>query len=164
MTPAVDAYIGLGANLGDPRRAVLDAFGALGALPDCDVVARSPLYRTPAWGPVSQPDYVNAVACVRTSLAPLDMLDALLRLERGAGRDRTAGPQWGPRTLDLDLLLYGDRIIDVPGLRVPHPRLHERAFVIVPLHDIAPACRIPGRGDVASLRAAMETTHIEALG
>lgn len=164
MNPAVDAYIGLGANLGDPRRAVLDAFAALDGLPGCSVTARSALYRTPAWGPVSQPDYVNAVACLRTTLPPLDLLDALLRLERGAGRDRSAGPQWGPRTLDLDLLLYGDETIDVPGLHVPHPRLHERAFVIVPLCDIAPSLGIPGRGEVATLRAAMETADIEALG
>ena len=137
---------------------------ALDRLPSTRLVARSRLYRTPAWGPVAQADYVNAAAAVDTSLAPLDLLDALLGVEREAGRDRSAVPQWGPRTLDLDLLLYGDASIDVPGLHVPHPRLHERAFVIVPLSEIAPTLRIPGHGDIAALRAAMETADIEALG
>lgn len=160
----IRAYIGLGSNLGDSRATVLAAARALDGLPATRLVTHSRLYRTPAWGPISQPDYINAVAAVDTALAPLPLLDALLGLEREAGRDRASAAQWGPRTLDLDLLLYGDAAIDVPGLRVPHPRLHERAFVIVPLAEIAPTLAVPGHGDIGALRASMETGDIEALG
>lgn len=164
MSAPVRAYVGLGANVGDARAAVSRAFDALDALPTTRVAARSGLYRTPPWGPVSQPPFVNAVCALDTALPAMDLLEALLRIERAAGRDRTAAPRWGPRTLDLDLLLYGDAVIDLPGLHVPHPRLHERAFVIVPLAEIAPGLRIPGQGDIAALRASMETADIEALG
>lgn len=163
MNP-IRAYVGLGSNLGDSLALVRAGAQALDALPSTRLVALSRMYRTPAWGPVPQPDYVNAAAAIDTTLAPMELLDALLAIERDAGRDRSAVAQWGPRTLDLDLLLYGDAVIDVPGLHVPHPRLHERAFVIVPLADIAPSLRIPGHGDIAALRAAMETTDVEALG
>lgn len=164
MKPEADAFIGLGANLGDARGAVEAALMELAALPGTRLLARSRLYRTPPWGPVPQPDYVNAVAQLRTSLEPLDLLDRLLAIERAAGRDRMRAPHWGPRTLDLDVLLYGDAMIDVPGLRVPHPRLHERAFVVVPLHEIAPGLRIPGQGLLADLHATMAGADIEALG
>lgn len=164
MNPPVRAYVGLGANVGDARAAVESAFGALDALPRTRLVGRSRLYRSPAWGPVPQSEYVNAVAAVDTRMEPMQLLDALLGIERAAGRDRSLAPRWGPRTLDLDLLLYGDRSIDVPGLQVPHPRLHERAFVIVPLAEIAPDIGIPGRGSVAAMRDAMATADIEALG
>ncbi|TCZ87384.1 2-amino-4-hydroxy-6-hydroxymethyldihydropteridine diphosphokinase [Lysobacter sp. N42] len=164
MSAPVRAYVGLGGNVGDARARVTGAFDALGHLSRTRLVARSSLYRTPAWGPVAQDDYVNAVAAVDTQLPPLELLEALLRLEREAGRDRETALRWGPRTLDLDLLLYGEDSIDLPGLRVPHPRLHERAFVIVPLAEIAPALRIPGHGEVGALRASMETADIQALG
>jgi 2-amino-4-hydroxy-6-hydroxymethyldihydropteridine diphosphokinase len=160
----VRAYVGLGANIGDARGAVLAAFDALAGLRSTRVVARSRLYRTPAWGPVPQDDYVNAVAGLDTGLGAMDLLEGLLAIEALAGRDRDKAPRWGPRTLDLDLLLYGGDAIDVPGLHVPHPRLHERAFVVVPLAEVAPDLRIPGHGDIAALLASMESADIEALG
>ena len=163
MNP-VRAYVGLGSNLGDPRAAVRAAAVAVGRLPATRTVACSGLYLSPAWGPVPQPDYVNAVAAVDTELPPDALLDALLALERGAGRDRASATRWGPRVLDLDLLLYGDACIDLPGLHVPHPRLHERAFVVFPLAEIAPGLHIPGQGAVAGLRASMAGADIEALG
>lgn len=163
MSP-VRAYVGLGSNLGDPRAAVLAADAALDRLPGTRRVARSGLYRSPAWGPVAQPDYINAVAAIDTALEPAALLDALLALEREAGRDRSGATRWGPRVLDLDLLLYGDSRIDLPGLHVPHPRLHERAFVVFPLAEIAPDLDVPGQGTVAALRASMAGADIEALG
>ncbi|MGZ5180030.1 MAG: 2-amino-4-hydroxy-6-hydroxymethyldihydropteridine diphosphokinase [Ramlibacter sp.] len=136
MRDAVTAYVGVGANLGDPRSAVAAALDALAGLPDTQLVARSSLYRT---APVDAggPDYVNAVAALRTGLTAPQLLDALQALEQRAGRQRP----WrhAPRTLDLDLLLYGSGRIDSPALSVPHPRMHERAFVLVPLQEIAPA-------------------------
>lgn len=164
MNGGVRAYVGLGSNLGDPRAAVLAAMDALAGLPHSRLVARSRLYRSPAWGPVAQPDYVNAAAALETTLGARELLDALLRMELQAGRDRAASPQWGPRTLDLDLLLHGDARIDVPGLHLPHPRLHERAFVVVPLAEIAPTLQVPGQGPIADLVAAMATADIQALG
>lgn len=136
MRGPVTAYVGVGANLGDARAAVLDALEALGHLPRTQVVARSSLYRT---APVDAegPDFVNAVAALQTDLAAPDLLAALQGLEQRAGRERP----WrnAPRTLDLDLLLYGSARIDSPALVVPHPRMAERAFVLVPLAEIAPA-------------------------
>ncbi|MBB1087431.1 2-amino-4-hydroxy-6-hydroxymethyldihydropteridine diphosphokinase [Lysobacter sp. SG-8] len=159
------ACIGLGANLGDAAGAVRAAFDALAALPHTRLLAASPLYRTPAWGFEGQPDFINAVALVDTRLRPMDLLEALLRIEREAGRDRTAdNPRWGPRRLDLDLLLYGDETIDVPGLQVPHPHLHARAFALVPLLDIVPGAVIPGHGPARRLLDAMAVGDIEALG
>lgn len=164
MSAEVEAFVGLGANLGDPPAAIERAIVALDALPGTRVSARSRLYRTPAWGLADQPDFINAVARVSTRLVPQALLEALLGVERQAGRTRGDGPQWGPRVLDLDLLLYGDAELDLPGLRVPHPRLHERAFALVPLAEIAPDARIPGHGVAAGLVAAMEPADIEALG
>ena len=135
MREPVTAFIGIGANLGDPVRAVRDAIARIGSLPATQLVRASSLYRT---APVEAggPDYVNAVAQVTTSLEALALLDALQQLEADAGRERPY--RNAPRTLDLDLLLYGDERIDTPRLCVPHPRMHERAFVLVPLAEIAP--------------------------
>lgn len=135
MTDTVTAYVALGANLGDPVAAIAAAFEALGGLPDTRLVQRSPMYRT---APVdsSGPDYVNAVAEIATRLEPLTLLQALQAIETAAGRTRPW--QNAPRTLDLDLLLYGDRTIALPTLTVPHPRMADRAFVLRPLQDIAP--------------------------
>ena len=163
MSAPVDAWVGLGANLGDAAGAVRAALEALDALPGTSLVAASRLYRTPAWGVTDQPDFVNAVARVRTVLAPQALLDALLDVERRAGRDRRASRPWGPRELDLDLLLHGDASVDTPGLRLPHPHLHERAFVLVPLAELAPDLRVPGHGTVRDLVAAMATADIQAL-
>lgn len=139
MIPTVTAYIALGANLGDPVATVRAALQALHTLPHTEVVAASSLYRTAPWE-ASGPDFINAVAEVRTTLAPLALLHALQALEQQAGRERPY--RNAPRTLDLDVLLYGDVRVDTPELTVPHPRMLERAFVLVPLAELAPA-RVP---------------------
>lgn len=155
-------YIGLGGNLGDVRASIGQALVALDALPYTSVLACSTLYRTPPWGLREQPPFINAVASLETDLEPQALLQAMLAIERGAGRVRD-GERWGPRTLDLDLLVYGDRRVDVDGLSVPHPRLAERAFVLLPLHDLAPALVVPGVGVVAQLLAGVDTNGCEAL-
>jgi 2-amino-4-hydroxy-6-hydroxymethyldihydropteridine diphosphokinase len=155
MAEPVAACVALGSNLDDPRAQVELGFAALAALPRTTSIARSRLYRTPPWGIVEQPDFINAVARLETSLAPRELLDALLAIETRAGRMR--GVRNGPRILDLDLLLYGDRIIREPDCVVPHPRLHERAFVLLPLADVAPDLEIPGHGRVAELLKRVDT-------
>ncbi|TDK28481.1 2-amino-4-hydroxy-6-hydroxymethyldihydropteridine diphosphokinase [Luteimonas aestuarii] len=164
-TPVV-ACIGLGGNLGDAAAAVASAARSLDGLPHTRLLQVSRLYRTPAWGVTAQPDFINAVAAVETSLAPRALLDGLLALERDHGRTRAAdgSDRWGPRTLDLDILLYGDAVVDAPGLTIPHPRLSQRAFALLPLLEILPGARIPGVGDARAALAALETTAIEALG
>lgn len=164
MSAGVVAHVGLGANLGDPASTLRQAFGALDALPHTRLVRTSRLYRTAPWGVTGQPDFVNAVAAIDTTLAPRALLEALLGIERVHGRDRALESRWGPRTLDLDLLLYGDRVIDEAGLRVPHPRLQERAFVLWPLLEIAPDVVVPGIGPAQAAAAAMAGERIEALG
>lgn len=145
------AWIGLGANLGDPAAALDQARHALAALPASRLIAVSPVYRSAPVGPPDQPDYLNAAARLDTALAPAALLAALHAIEARAGRVRD-GARWGPRTLDLDLLLYGDRVSADPGLILPHPELHRRAFVLVPLADIAPPdLAIPGHGTLAAL-------------
>jgi 2-amino-4-hydroxy-6-hydroxymethyldihydropteridine diphosphokinase len=134
----VTAYIGLGSNLSDPEAQVGRALAELTAIPRSELIACSALYRTAPVGPADQPDYVNAVVSLRTGLSPRELLEALQAIERGHGRQRN-GTRWGPRTLDLDILLYGDRRVAEPGLRVPHPEMARRAFVLVPLADVAPA-------------------------
>ncbi|MCD7097013.1 2-amino-4-hydroxy-6-hydroxymethyldihydropteridine diphosphokinase [Stenotrophomonas sp. MMGLT7] len=160
----IDAYVGLGANLGDAIGTVRAALAALPALPQTQLAAASPLYRTPAWGRERQPDFINAVARLRTSLPAQALLQHLLEIERRFGRQREPGQRWGPRTLDLDLLLYGRQVIDAPGLQVPHPHLHERAFALVPLADLAPALEIPGHGAVRTLLATLDAGEIVAIG
>lgn len=150
----MDAYIALGSNLDGPQARVERAFAALDALPQTRLRARSRLYRTPPWGVREQPDFINAVAALDTQLAPHALLEALLALEAQAGRVR--GIRNGPRVLDLDLLLYGSEALHLPDLEVPHPRLHERAFVLVPLADVAPDLEVPGRGRVADLLARVD--------
>ena len=151
MSP-VRAYIGLGSNLDDPVFQIRQALEALAALPDCRWVAGSPLYRTaPLGGPPGQPDYINAVAALDTVLTPDTLLAALQDLETAHGRIRAE--RWGPRTLDLDLLLYGQQVSADPRLTLPHPRLQERAFVLYPLYDIAPDLTLPGGGPLSELLA-----------
>ena len=157
------AYIGLGGNLGDVSAALASAFVALDALPHTRLLARSSIYRSPPWGMTDQPAFLNAVAALDTALEPAALLAELLRIERAAGRERIGALRWGPRTLDLDLLLYADAVIDQPGLRVPHPHLHERAFVLLPLAEIAPDAIVPGRGRVADLVVPVDADGIEAL-
>ena len=165
MNAAVVAGIGLGGNVGDVPHALAQAFDALGRLPGTRLLRASPLYRTPAWGVEAQPDFVNAAATLETSLPAGDLLARLLDIERALGRTRAAdgSDRWGPRTLDLALLLYGDSVIDEPGLRVPHPHLHERAFALLPLLDAWPDAQIPGIGPARECAAAMAVDGIEPL-
>lgn len=143
-------YIGLGANLDDPVRQVEAAIAALDGLPTTRVLRRSALYRTAPWGRVDQPDFVNAVVELETALEPEALVGSLLAIEREAGRER-GGDRWGPRRIDLDLLLDGVRRLDAPSLTLPHPRLAERAFVLVPLAELAFGLEVPGRGRVGEL-------------
>ena len=145
------AAIALGSNLEDPEAQVKRGFYELETLPQTKVVATSRLYRTAPVGYADQPDFVNACALVETGLAPRALLDNLLAIEKRHGRVR-AIPN-GPRTLDLDIVLYGDQVIDEPGLKVPHPRAHERMFVLQPLLDVWPDAVIPGRGPAAKFVA-----------
>nr|WP_218625463.1 2-amino-4-hydroxy-6-hydroxymethyldihydropteridine diphosphokinase [Luteibacter sp. dw_328] len=148
--------IGLGGNLGEVRERLDAAIAALDVLPGVAVAARSRFYRTAPWGPVAQPDFINAAIAVETSLPALELLDALLATERAFGRIRD-GERWGPRTLDLDLLAYGDDVIDNERLSVPHPRIAERAFVLMPLADIAANAELPGVGRVSDLLGKIDT-------
>jgi 2-amino-4-hydroxy-6-hydroxymethyldihydropteridine diphosphokinase len=158
----VPAFIGLGSNLGDPRAQVRNAMTELGGFPRTHLVAQSSLYRSAPVGVGSQADFVNAVAKVETRLTARELLDELLTAEARAGRERPV--PGAPRTLDLDLLLYGDEVIGEPGLTVPHPRMHERAFVLLPLAEIASELVIPGRGSVQALLAGCRGQTIHKLG
>jgi 2-amino-4-hydroxy-6-hydroxymethyldihydropteridine diphosphokinase len=142
-TAPVDAAIGLGGNLGDRRGFIGRALAALAEQPGIRLVAVSALYETEPWGKTDQPRFLNAAARIATALPPRSLLAAAIAVERSLGRER--GERWGPRTIDLDILLYGDRTIDEPGLTVPHPRLTERPFVLAPLADVVPDARIAGR-------------------
>ncbi len=155
------AYVALGANIGEPARTVRAAFDALAGLAGVRLAAASSLYRTAPVGLTDQPDFINAVACLETDLAPEALLAALFAVEARFGRRR--GAKNGPRSLDLDLLLYDDRVLHVPGLTLPHPRLHLRAFVLAPLAEIAPGLALPGRGTVAAWLPAVALQAIERL-
>ncbi len=144
------AYVGLGANLGDRERTLRAAVDALAAEEGIEVVSVSTLRETEPVGVGEQPRFLNGAAELETTLTARELLDRLLALEQRFGRVRIPG-EHGPRTLDLDLLLYGDEVIDEPGLTVPHPRLHERRFVLEPLAELAPGLVVPGRGDMESL-------------
>lgn len=146
------AYVGIGSNLDEPARQVEAALSSLVVLPGTRLVSRSSLYRCAPFGGVEQPDFVNAVAALLTTLAPQALLGELQSLERQAGRTRN-GPRWGPRILDLDLLVYAGRTLDEPGLVVPHPGIAERNFVLLPLGEIAPQLVIPGLGPVSGIPA-----------
>ncbi|MEX0386578.1 2-amino-4-hydroxy-6-hydroxymethyldihydropteridine diphosphokinase [Spiribacter onubensis] len=159
---AVQAFIGIGSNLADPVAQVRRAIDWLDQLPETARRAASRLYRNPPMGPADQPDYVNAVAELETALSPQALLDALQGLEADAGRDRD-GRRWGPRPLDLDLLVYGDRQIDEATLTVPHPGLASRAFVLHPLAEIAPALLVPGLGTAAGLAARVAADDLMAV-
>lgn len=157
----VTAYVGLGANLGDPRRAVRDALAALSKLPQTALLRSSRLWRS---APVDAggPDYVNAVAEIRTQLSAPELLAQLQSIEQAAGRERPY--RNAPRTLDLDLLLVGDLRLDTPALALPHPRMHLRAFVLLPLAEIAPpALVVPGHGPLEGLLAGCAGQSIECL-
>ncbi|GAB6039594.1 2-amino-4-hydroxy-6-hydroxymethyldihydropteridine diphosphokinase [Endothiovibrio diazotrophicus] len=158
---AVLTFIGMGGNLGDVPARFERAFQALDALPGSRLAGRSALYRNAPLGPPGQPDYINAVAALETLLEPHALLLELQRIEAVEGRVRET--RWGPRTLDLDLLLYGDRRIDDPQLTVPHRGLPERAFVLYPLRDVAPELVIPGLGALQRLIERCPSWRIERL-
>ena len=147
------AFIGLGSNLGDREAWLRRAVAAVGELPRTEVVGVSPLRDTAPVGVIDQPRFLNGAVEVETSLAPRELLAALLDIERRLGRDRAGGPRGGPRTVDLDLLLYGEAVIAEPGLEVPHPRLAERRFVLGPLADLDHELEIPAKGRVQALLA-----------
>ena len=144
------AYVGLGANLGDREGTIRDAAERIGAR------RLSEIRETEPWGYADQPPFLNAAAEVDTELDARELLDLLLEVERGLGRERGTGPRFGPRAIDLDLLLFGSQVIEEPGLTVPHPRLHERRFALEPLAELDPGLVVPGRGTLAELLAALD--------
>lgn len=145
-------YIGLGSNLDGPSGQIQRAFMELGVLPRSHLLAHSHLYKSWPLGPQNQPDYINAVATLSTELAPLELLHSLRKLEEGHGRRRISERRWGARSLDLDILVYGDIHLQSPELTLPHPSVHLRSFVLYPLAELAPALVIPGYGPVQTLR------------
>jgi 2-amino-4-hydroxy-6-hydroxymethyldihydropteridine diphosphokinase len=157
----VRAYVGLGSNLGDRAAYLLLGLSALSRLPETRLLRLSPVYETDPVGP-PQPPYLNMVAELETELSPKGLLAEMLRVEKALGRERRE--RWGPRTLDLDLLLYGDLVLEEAGLSVPHPRLHERAFVLVPLLDLLPEGRHPLLGQsFAELLASLDASSVRPL-
>jgi 2-amino-4-hydroxy-6-hydroxymethyldihydropteridine diphosphokinase len=154
------AYVGLGSNLDDPPAQLERAFAALGQLPESRLVLRSPWYRTAPFGPVAQPDFVNAVAGLLTRLTPEALLRELRGIELQQGR-AAARERWGPRRIDLDLLLYGRERRAEPALTLPHPGIPERNFVLYPLQDLAPDLDVPGLGSVRDLAARVTAVGIE---
>ena len=153
----VYAYVGLGSNLGDREGTLRAAIGRLRHLPESQVLRVSTLRNTDPVGNVDQPRFLNGAIQLETALSARRLLGRLLELERSFGRDRGAVPHQGPRTLDLDLLLYGQEVIDEPGLEVPHPRLHERRFVLEPLAELDPSLEVPGKGSVQALLARLDS-------
>jgi 2-amino-4-hydroxy-6-hydroxymethyldihydropteridine diphosphokinase len=156
------AYIGIGSNLDDPVSQVKEALEELDGIPDSVLVSQSSLYASKPMGPADQPDYVNAVAALDTLLSAGELLQALQNIEQRLGRERD-GEKWGPRIIDLDLLLYGKKTIKTDTLTVPHPGLHERDFVIIPLAEIAGNLNIPGKGLLSTLIAACENHSVRKL-
>ena len=156
------AYIGLGSNLEEPVEQLQGAIEALNQNPEIEVTAVSHFYRNPPMGPQDQPDYVNAAAEVKVDLGPYELLHVMQSIEDDHGRVRQ-GERWGPRTLDLDLLLYGEEFLDDPRLTVPHPGISKRPFVLKPLADISPDLVIPGLGSIENLLEDCDTFWLEAL-
>jgi 2-amino-4-hydroxy-6-hydroxymethyldihydropteridine diphosphokinase len=152
--PSTRAYVGLGSNLGDREQMLRAAVERLEADPEIDILAVSTFRETDPVGILDQPRFLNAAVSVETALSPRELLDRLLAIEASLGRSRE-GPPLGPRTIDLDLLVYGDARVDEPGLNVPHPRLHERRFALEPLAELDPTLEIPGRGRVEDLLAGL---------
>lgn len=158
----IRAFIGLGSNLGDSRRIVATAVQRIAALPQTQLLRASSHYLTPPWGVLDQPPFINAVVEISTTSSPAGLLAQLLELERQAGRVRD-GSRWGPRPLDLDVLLYGEHIVSEIGLQIPHPHMAERAFVLLPLAELAPLRTIPGLGRVADLLARIDAAACARL-
>lgn len=164
VLPAV-VFIGLGSNLGDCMVTLRAAVNRLMTVPRSRFISVSRFYRTPAWGQKDQPDFINAVVAIETALSPRVLLNELLAIERDFGRARSddGSDRWGPRTLDLDILLYGDHTLNEPGLQLPHAHLHERAFALVPLLDLVDDIDIPGHGNARNALRGIERVAIEPL-
>lgn len=158
-----EVYIGLGSNLKQPARQIAAAVARLSAWPGVSDLRCSRLYRTAPWGDEAQPDFVNAVVACRYAGSAPSLLSALLCVEREAGRVRD-GRRWGPRVLDLDVLVFGDAVIDTPTLSVPHPRLRERAFVLLPLLELAPDLRWPDGESLAASALTVDRTGVAVVG
>lgn len=157
----INAYIGIGSNLKNPIAQVKQALSALSVLPGTQLIAKSHLYRSAPMGPQDQPSFINAAVALETNLSALALLHQLQMIELAQGRTREV--HWGPRTLDLDLLLFGEEVINHPDLKVPHPGLHERNFVLYPLHDIAPELVIPKLGPLKDLLIECPDSGLELL-
>ena len=155
------AVLSAGTNLGDRLGTLQACVQAIGRLPDTDVLAISPVYETAPVGGPPQPDYLNAVLLIHTGLPPRDLLDAIHGLEAGFGRVRAE--RFGPRTLDIDIICYAGQVGDDPELTLPHPRAHERAFVLAPWHDIDPGAELPGHGPVAGLLAGLDRAGVRPV-
>lgn len=155
----IRVYLALGSNLADPLHQVRNALDALTAIPHTQRAAVSSFYRTPPYGPPDQPDYLNAAVALDTQLSPEALLDHTQRIELEQGRVRKA-ERWGPRTLDLDILLFGDRVLNTPRLTVPHYDMHNRAFMLVPLLEIAPQARLPDGRALAAIAAELDCSAI----
>ena len=156
------AYLGLGSNRGEPATQLQRALRAIEALPGTRLTGVSSLYASAPLSPVAQPDFLNAAVRLETTLQPAALLERLQGIEAQQGRDRS-GPRWGPRTLDIDLLLYADLRIDAPGLHVPHPELARRAFVLLPLSELNAGLEIPGVGPLVELLAQVRDQRIHRL-
>lgn len=162
MMPVL-CYIGLGSNLGEPVGTLHSALKHLAGAEGVALRSVSRFYTSKPMGPQDQPDYVNAVAGVLTQLSAPALLQTLFAVERAHGRVRDAGLRWGPRTLDLDLLLYGNATLDAPDLKIPHPGIGERSFVVLPLLDIAPHLVLPDGRSIAACRAALACDDLYPL-
>lgn len=155
------AFIGLGSNLQQPLRQLLNALDAMAQLAATELQKCSPFYRSAAIGPGDQPDYINAVARIKTGYGPVELLAQLQAIENAQGRQREI--RWGARTLDLDLLLHGEQTLQTPGLQLPHPRMTQRNFVLYPLNDICPRLRLPDNTTLQSLLAGVDSSGLERL-
>lgn len=156
------AYVGIGSNLDGPARQVDTAFDSLAELPDTRLIGRSSLYRSAPFGGIEQPEFVNAAAALLTQLEPVALLEALKSIERSRGREDT-DLRWGPRVLDLDLLVFSSVVFDADGLTIPHPGIAERNFVLLPLRELAPDLVIPGLGRVAAISVNDKEPRIERI-
>ncbi|MEO6172921.1 MAG: 2-amino-4-hydroxy-6-hydroxymethyldihydropteridine diphosphokinase [Arenimonas sp.] len=156
-------FIGLGGNTGEVEETLMEALFAVDAIAQTTLRRHSKMYRTPAWGNTEQPDFLNCVAELQTRLTPIVLLTKLLEIEACFGRVRSEDERWQPRSLDLDILLFGDDIVEEVDLRIPHPHMHDRAFVLVPLAELANELEIPGQGSVKDCLAKLDTSDIQIL-
>jgi 2-amino-4-hydroxy-6-hydroxymethyldihydropteridine diphosphokinase len=156
-------FIGLGGNQGEVETTLMEALFALDEIPQTTLRHQSGIYRTPAWGNTEQDDFLNCVAELQTRLSPIILLQKLLEIEERFGRVRKKEDHWQPRTLDLDILMFGDDVIQETDLQVPHPHMHERAFVLVPLSELVKELEIPGQGSLKDCLAKLDISGIQIL-